>query len=213
MYTPRHFAETDATGLALIERSGFGLLVMTLDGRPELSHLPFVLDREGGRLLAHVARANPIWRAIDGAAEAVAVFQGPNAYISPDWYEAPKAAVPTWNYAAVHVHGTPVLLDDAGLVEMLVRLSAVHEAKLLPKRPWTVDKLDEAFFSGLRKAIVGFALPIGRVETKVKMSQNRTASDQARLGAALRAVADPDAQAAAEMMEALQAAGADAAPR
>lgn len=208
MYTPKPFADTDAAGLALIERSGFGLLVMSLDGRPELSHLPFVLDRAGGRLLAHVARANPIWRAIDGAAEAVAVFQGPNAYISPDWYEKPKAAVPTWNYAAAHVHGTPVLLDDEGLIDVLVRLSAVHEAKLLPKRPWTVDKLDEAFFAGLRKAIVGFALPIARIETKVKMSQNKTASDQAGLSAALRAVADPDAQATAELMEAIQAAEA-----
>jgi len=100
-----------------------------------------------------------------------------------------------------------VLLDDAGLIDVLVRLSAVHEAKLLPKRPWTVDKLDEAFFAGLRKAIVGFALPIDRVETKAKMSQNKTASDQAGLSAALRAVPDPDAQAVAEMMERSQAAG------
>ncbi len=204
MYTPRHFAAEDEAGLDLIERHGFGALIMTVDGKPEISHLPFVLDREGNRLLAHAARANPIWKAMDGSAEATAVFNGPNAYVSPDWYEKPAAAVPTWNYAVVHVHGRPATLDDAGLIDVLVRLSALHEAKLAPKRPWTVDKLADEFFAGLRKAIVGFALPLERIETKIKMSQNRPAADYARVHDALAAQDDADAKATAAMMAALQ---------
>lgn len=204
MYTPRHFAAEDAAGLDLIERHGFGTLIMTVDGSPEISHLPFVLDREGGRLLAHAARANPIWKAMDGTAEATAVFTGPNAYVSPDWYEKPAAAVPTWNYAVVHVHGRPVTLDDAGLIDVLVRLSALHEEKLAPKRPWTIDKLAPEFFAGLRKAIVGFALPFERLETKIKMSQNRQPADYARVHDALAALDDAGAKATAAMMAALQ---------
>jgi len=204
MYTPRHFAAEEAAGLDLIERNGFGALVMSAEGKPEISHLPFVLDREGGRLLAHVARANPVWELMDGTAEATAVFQGPNAYVSPDWYEKPKAMVPTWNYAVVHVHGRPSVLDDAGVVDLLVRLSALHEAKLAPKRPWTVDKLDETQFAGLRKAIIGFALPLERIEAKIKMSQNRSMADFERVRDALSALDDADAKATAAMMERLQ---------
>lgn len=204
MYTPRHFAAEEAAGLDLIERHGFGALIMSDGGGPEIAHLPFVLDRDGRRLLAHTARANPIWKLMDGTAEATAVFQGPNAYVSPDWYEKPAASVPTWNYAAVHVHGRPAPLDDAGLVDLLVRLTALHEARLAPKRPWTVDKLTEEFFTGLRKAIVGFALPVERIEVKIKMSQNRTPAEIARVRDALAALDDADAKATAAMMAALQ---------
>ncbi len=206
MYTPRHFAAEEAAGLDLIERNGFGALVMQgADGRPEISHLPFVLDRGGNRLLAHVARANPVWKLMDGGTQATAVFQGPNAYVSPDWYEKPAASVPTWNYAVVHVHGRPAPLDDAGLIDLLVRLSAVHEAKLAPKKPWTVDKLDETFFANLRKGIVGFALPVERIEAKIKMSQNKIGgSDFARTRDALASLDDHDAKAVAAMMAAFQ---------
>jgi transcriptional regulator len=208
MYIPKHFAENEAAGLELIERHGFGTLIMSDQGRPEISHLPFVLDRPGRRLFAHVARANPIWRLMDGAVEATAVFQGPNAYVSPDWYEKPAAAVPTWNYAAVHVLGRPTPFDDAGLVDLLVRLSALHEERLTPKRPWTVDKLSPELFAGMRKAIVSFALPIERLEVKINMSQNRSAADQQRVREALGALPDAAARETAAMMAALQDAAA-----
>ena len=204
MYTPKHFGAEEARGLDLIERHGFGALLTTLDGRPEVSHLPFVLDRAGKRLLAHVARANPIWRAMDGKADAVAVFQGPNAYVSPDWYEKPSQSVPTWNYAVANVHGRPAILDDAGLIDVLTRLTALHEAKLTPKRPWKIDKLTAELFSGLRKGIVGIQLPIERIETKIKMSQNKPAAEIERVRAALAALDDADARDVAAMMAALQ---------
>jgi transcriptional regulator len=206
MYTPRHFAADEAAGLDLIERNGFGALIMPgADGKPEISHFPFVVDRAGHRLLAHAARANPIWKLMDGNAEATAVFQGPNAYVSPDWYEKPAASVPTWNYAVVHIHGRPVALDDDGLLDILVRLTAVNEAKLAPKKPWTIDKLDPAFFGGLRKGIVGFALPIERIEAKLKLSQNKIGGpDFARTRDALDALDDQDAKKTAAMMATFQ---------
>lgn len=206
MYTPRHFAADEAAALDLIEGNGFGALIMRgAEGAPEISHFPFVLDRAGNRLLAHAARANPIWKLMDGTAEATAVFQGPNAYVSPDWYEKPAASVPTWNYAVVHIHGRPAALDDDGLIDVLVRLTSVNEARLAPKTPWKIDKLDPAFFQGLRKGIVGFALPIERIEAKLKLSQNKTASpDFARTRDALAALDDHDAKAVAAMMDAIQ---------
>ncbi len=206
MYTPRHFAADEAAGLDLIERNGFGTLIMQgADGRPEISHFPFVLDRDGNRLLAHAARANPIWKLMDGSAEATAVFEGPNAYVSPDWYEKPAASVPTWNYAVVHVHGRPVALDDDGLIDILVKLTAVHEARLAPKTPWKIDKLEPAFFQGLRKGIVGFALPVERIEAKLKLSQNKIGGpDFARTRDALASLDDADAKAVAAMMDAVQ---------
>lgn len=207
MYTPRHFAADETAGLDLIERHGFGALILQdADGRPEISHFPFVLDRAGNRLLAHAARANPIWKLMDGMREATAVFQGPNAYVSPDWYEKPAASVPTWNYAVVHIHGRPIALDDGGLIDVLVRLTSVHEEKLRPKQPWTIDKLDPAFFAGLRKGIVGFALPIERIEAKLKLSQNKVGGpDFANTIDGLSALDDHDAKAVAAMMHALQA--------
>lgn len=206
MYTPRHFAADEAAGLDLIERNGFGALIMQgAEAKPEISHFPFVLDRAGNRLLAHAARANPIWKLMDGTREATAVFEGPNAYVSPDWYEKPAASVPTWNYAVVHIHGRPVALDDDGLIDVLVRLTSANEARLAPKAPWKIDKLDPAFFAGLRKGIVGFALPLERIEAKLKLSQNKTASpDFARTRDALAALDDHEAKAVAKMMDAIQ---------
>ncbi|WP_063796496.1 FMN-binding negative transcriptional regulator [Chondromyces crocatus] len=110
MYTPSLFREVDQARLfEVIEANSFGTLVaQTQAGGLEISHLPFLLDREvgtRGRLRFHVARANPIWRAALDGGQVVSVFQGPHAYVSPRWYERPHEQVPTWNYAVVHVHG------------------------------------------------------------------------------------------------------------
>src|SRR5262245_27574059 len=110
MYTPTSFAENDRQELfALIDDYSFGMLVVPdAAGDVEISHLPFVLDRDArphGRLLVHVARANRIWRRALERRRALAIFSGPHGYVSPRWYEAPHANVPTWNYAVAHVHG------------------------------------------------------------------------------------------------------------
>src|SRR5437899_3081762 len=128
MYIPTAFRADDRAALYdLIERHGFGTLVTVIDGLPFATHLPFLIDRERGVLLGHVARANPHGRALDGPGESLAIFQGPHGYVSPSWYlTAP--AVPTWNYAAVHVYGVPRPFDEARLLDLLARLVRKYES-------------------------------------------------------------------------------------
>jgi transcriptional regulator len=174
MYIPTAFRADDRAALYdLIERHGFGTLVTVLDGEPFATHLPLLLDRERGVLLGHVARANPHARALAGAA-ALVIFQGPHAYVSPSWY-ATSPAVPTWNYAAVHVYGTASLLDEPRLLDLLRRLVSQYESGR--ERLWTMD-LPEDYLAKMVRAVVGFEVPLSRVEGKFKLSQNRPAEDR-----------------------------------
>lgn len=204
MYVPRHFAEDDlAAKHALIDAHRFGILMVTLDDRPEAAHLPFLLERgrgDLGSLRAHVARANPIWRSFDGGREALAVFQGPHAYVSPDWYVSPDQ-VPTWNYLAVHAYGTPRLLEGDELAH-LAALSARNEAELAPKAPWTLEKMPAETAHAMAKGVVAFEIEIARLEGKAKLSQNRGADDVAGAAAGLRARGRENDLAVAELMEA-----------
>ncbi|MSO70148.1 MAG: FMN-binding negative transcriptional regulator, partial [Alphaproteobacteria bacterium] len=188
MYIPAHFNIDElAAKHGLIEAHPFGTLIVTLDGRSEATHLPVLLDRSDGplgTLRAHMARANPSWRAFDGKAETLVMFLSVEGYISPDWYES-EHQVPTWNYVAVHAYGVAKVLDDEGTVRLLDRLSARHENELAPKRPWTSDKLDPDYFAKLRGAIIAFEISITRLEGKTKLSQNKTAADVAGAAAAL----------------------------
>ena len=207
MYLPKHFVKGELARLHdLIEDRVFGLLIVPGEGTPDVAHIPFVLDRgEGkhGRLRGHFARPNPIWRAFDGRAEALAVFAGPDAYISPDWYATPHQ-VPTWNYIAVHAAGRPrVLADDGGVQRLLEDLSAQSEARLPGKKPWTVDKLTAEVYVRMRRGIVAFELPIERSEGKWKLSQNRAPADREGAASALEALDDPNARAVARAMRLL----------
>ncbi|MBM3732508.1 MAG: FMN-binding negative transcriptional regulator [Acidimicrobiia bacterium] len=207
MYLPKHFAEPDLARLHdLIEGRVFGLLIVIRDGVPDMAHIPFVLDRgEGsqGTLRGHFARPNPIWRAFDGAAEARAIFSGPDTYISPDWYVS-HHQVPTWNYIAVHAWGRPRVLEDAADVRrVLDDLSARNEARIPGKKPWTIDKLPAEVYDKMTKGIVAFAMPIDRIEGKWKLNQNRTEADRRGVIAQLEASDDPNARAIAAAMRAL----------
>lgn len=188
MYIPSHFDVADlAAKHALIETHPFGTLIVPLDGRLEATHLPFLLDRQAGsngRLRAHMARANPAWRAFDAGTEVLTVFLGAEGYISPDWYDSAQQ-VPTWNYVAVHAYGIARALDDEGTIRLLDELSARHERELLPKPPWTTAKLDADYFAKLRRAIVTFEIDLTRIEGKAKLSQNKTAADVDGAAAAL----------------------------
>jgi transcriptional regulator len=195
MYTPEVFREQRTDHLhAFIEAHSFAtMIVADDDGGLEATHLPFLLDRaEGpqGRLLVHLARANPLWRKALVARRLLVVFTGPHGYISPRWYESPRRQVPTWNYAAVHAHGRAEgPLGPAELRQLLVDLVAASESG---PEPWTLDQLDPATAGGLLEAIVGLSIPIERLEGKLKLSQNRSAQDQARVAAALEARGTPD---------------------
>jgi transcriptional regulator len=168
MYVPAAFAETDQGKLHdFIEAYSFGLLVSTHLGEPFATHLPFLLERHAGphgMLVGHMARANPHWQGLDGQ-PVLAVFSGPHAYVSPTWYEA-ENVVPTWNYVAVHAHGTCRLVDDAeALAGILARTVATYE-RSMPK-PRGIDT-DGEFFRKHMRAVVGFRVQVSRLEGKWK---------------------------------------------
>jgi len=179
MYVPEHFEEKDREVLlSFVERYSFATLISTLASEPFATHVPLLLDRATGAhgtLTGHVARANLHWRAFDGLQPALAVFHGPHAYVSPSWY-ASAPAVPTWNYAAVHVYGRPRAFDDPALLAPLVdRMVSAYESGRA--QPWP-GELPAAFKSGLLRGIVGFTFEIERIEGKFKLGQNRPVADQ-----------------------------------
>jgi transcriptional regulator len=205
MYVPIEFAAPDpAAAWEAVTAAPFGLLIAPVDGKPAVTHLPFLVSRSAGgepALAGHVARQNPHAKAIAAGAGVLCVFNGPHAYVSPNWYGAP--GVPTWNYLAVHVSGTARPMGDAALEELLRDLSAVHEGA--GPGAWTPDRLEEESFAALRKAITGFTVEVSAVEAKFKLSQNRPADDRARVIAKYRDAATPDTLALAALMENLSA--------
>lgn len=202
MYMPPYFDESDRETLyRVIRDNNFGVLVTAAGGAPFATHLPFLL--EGDTLVAHMARANPQWQSFEQGAEALCVFQGPHAYVSPRWYAGTRL-VPTWNYVAVHVYGRPrIVSDPAAARAQQARLVAAHEAGA--ERPWTMDGLPESYLSGQLRAIVTFEVPVERIEGKFKLNQNRTAEDRAGVVAALRRSRRPGDREMAELMAAREA--------
>lgn len=198
MYVPRAFREDDIARLHGFLRSwSFALLVTNVDGVPSATHLPLVLDAAGvepGRLIGHVARANPQWQTFDGTRPALAVFQGPHAYVSPTWY-ATGPAVPTWNYAAIHAYGRPRVLEGHEATrDAVARLVQEHDPA------WRLAEQPAHFIAGMLRGIVAFEMPIERLEGKLKLSQNRPAADRPGIVRALRG-GDAMARAVAHLME------------
>jgi transcriptional regulator len=202
MYTPAHFAEESRPVLhRLIREQSFGILVTGGEAGLQATHLPFLLDdeREGGAvLLGHVARANPQWKALATGEEALAIFRGPHAYISPSGYLTPEA-VPTWNYVAVHVYGRPRLVEDQGaLLALVTRLAARYEEGRA--QPWSPAKVSAGFVSAKLGGIVGFELPVERIVGKKKLSQNLRLEDRVAAMEALAASGDAESASVAELM-------------
>ncbi len=185
MYVPPLFKEDRVDVLhAAIRRSGLVTLVtLTADGLIA-SHVPMLLDTEPapyGMLLGHVARPNPQARGAVPGVQALAIFQGPDAYITPSWYATKREngkVVPTWNYVAIHAYGPVEFFDDKERLRAIVtRLTERHESTRA--EPWAVTDAPAEFTDVMLKGIVGFSLPIVRLEGKWKMSQNRPAQDRA----------------------------------
>jgi transcriptional regulator len=183
VYVPEHFREDRIEVLHdAIRASGMATLVsMTADGLMA-SHAPLLLDPDPapyGTLIGHLARANPHTRIADQAVQTLAIFQGPNGYITPSYYAAKREhgkVVPTWNYAAIHAYGTLQAFDDPDrLLDVVTRLTLLHETPRAA--PWAVSDAPEDYIQGMLRGIVGIMLPITRLEGKVKMSQNRPAAD------------------------------------
>lgn len=181
MYIPEHFKETNPERIStLIEGYPFGMLVTAPDGAPFVSHLPFLFERSAGsqgKLLGHMARANPQWQHFAEGSEVLAVFQGPHAYVSPSWYSSP--GVPTWNYAVVHLRGKPRLIEGESELEALVeQLTHIHESHM--PSSWKPNLTGERR-SKLLNMIVGFEIEITQIQGKFKLSQNRPLKDQQRV--------------------------------
>ena len=184
MYLPRQFEETriDVLHSLVRERSLATIVVATEEGL-SVDHIPLLLDEGSGPfgvLRGHVARANPILKATRTDMDAVAIFQGPDHYITPSWYATKKETgkvVPTWNYVVVHAYGRPAFIDDQawlrGHVEQLTRR---HEA--IRHVPWKVSDAPEEYVAQLIGGIVGVEMPIGRLVGKWKLGQNRPEADQ-----------------------------------
>jgi len=191
MYLPKHFAQTDiATLYALMDAHPLATLVTHGPEGIDANHIPLHLDAgagPNGTLRGHVARANPLARAAAVDGEILAIFQGPQSYISPSGY-ATKAehgkVVPTWNYTAVHAWGRLRLIDDPHWLLAQVRtLTATHEAAL--PHPWQVDDAPADYVEKMLGAIVGIEIVIDRLVGKWKVSKNQPPANQASLVAAL----------------------------
>ena len=184
------FRQTPQPGMLEFARArGFGMLALSADAGPLLAHVPFVLT-EGGKVAElHLARSNPIARAPDGPA--VLAVSGPDAYVSPDWYGLDDQ-VPTWNYIAVHLRGRLERAAPESLAPHLDRLSAEFEARLLPKKPWTADKMTDGVMERMMRGILPFRLIIEDVQGTWKLGQNKT--PEARAGAARGIAAAPVGQ-------------------
>jgi transcriptional regulator len=205
VYLPPAFTETrDEVLFAHLERHDFGLLVTQGTAGLIASQIPFLAERRGGKLYlqAHIARANPQAADLEpgdlDGGEALAIFSGPHAYVSPGWYEA-GPAVPTWNYASVHAYGPARRIDDpVWLRDLVRRLSERHEAR--EPAPWSMEGLAAAYVQSMLKGIVGIEIAVNRLEGKFTLSQNRPAADRPRIIAALKRRADPDSHAVAQLM-------------
>ncbi len=198
MYVPPHFAEKNLPVLHAAMRNA-GLATVVTMGPEGLigSPLPLMLDAEAGEfgtLYGHVARANPQWRALDSSVEALAMFMGADAYITPAWYETKRETgkvVPTWNYITIHAYGPITFFEDATeLLDVVTRLTARHEGERA--EPWAVTDAPAPFVQSQLKGIVGFCIPITRLQGKWKMSQNRNLADRTGVAAGLEADGKPE---------------------
>jgi transcriptional regulator len=179
LYVPRHFTQADSEAIRRVsDEFGFAMLVTATGTEPMLSHVPVLVEHgtEGPlAAIGHVAAANPHAALLDG--RAMLVLQGPYGYVSPNWYTSPAQSVPTWNYVAVHLHGTIERQDTLAQKRAIVdALTTRHEAGF--PQPWTTDKMAPVLLEKMLGAIVGFRLRVERVDAQFKLSQNRSAADR-----------------------------------
>ena len=184
---PAFRVEDRETLLAFLRAHPFVTIAAAVGGRPFTAQAPVVIRQLGDGEVAldfHLARANALSPFIIQTFRAVALATGPDAYVSPDWYESPDQ-VPTWNYLSVEAEGSVAVLDAAELIALLDDLSTQEEARLLPKPPWTRDKMSPGRFDAMTRGIIGARLFVDRLEGTFKLSQNKGEADRAGVVAAL----------------------------
>jgi transcriptional regulator len=201
MYIPSAFEMKDPAEIAeAISADGFATVVSQDGDSLFASHLPFLYkpgQGVNGKLVSHMARANNHWRLFGAKREVLVIFNGPHAYISPNWYVSP-VAVPTWNYVTVHVYGIPrIMASDAELDAVLNETVEKYESGFIS--PWTPN-LPADLKAKLHQAIVGFEIEITRIEAKFKLGQNRSNEDQAKMIQALENSGNAEAVRLAALM-------------
>ncbi len=209
-YTPVAFRETDTAKLhAMMDGAGLATLVTASETGPLISHLPLLFDPAAGAmgvLTGHLARSNPQWKASDLSQPAVALFLGPDAYISPNYYPSKHGdprTVPTWNYVALQARGRLETFDDPEqLLALVTRLTERHEQRAAKPsvRPWAVSDAPADYLGKMLRAIVGVRLTIESIDGKKKLSQNRSAIDQQGVVAGLSGSTDAGEGKIAELM-------------
>ncbi|RAU48580.1 MULTISPECIES: FMN-binding negative transcriptional regulator [unclassified Pseudomonas] len=205
MYIPSHFKDDDLASLHRAMESSRLATVVTADAAGlQAIHVPLLLDRTqgpNGILFGHLAKANPQWKAL-ASGEALVIFQGADAYVSPSWYAAKTEhgkVVPTWNYTAVHAYGrAEVFTDPVRLLRLVSDLTDKHEANRA--EPWAVSDAPADYITNMLSGIVGFAIPIERLEGKRKLNQNRSAEDIAGVSKGLANSQHPRDQEIARLM-------------
>jgi transcriptional regulator len=207
MYLPKHFEQQDEAAMAqLLQLHPLASVAWQSADGLSAEHLPLMWERDSGdgahgTLRGHVARANPVWRAAADT-EVLAVFQGPQAYITPSWYPSKAETakvVPTWNYAVVHMHGRLRITEDAAWLRALVeRLTDTHEAPRAQR--WQVGDAPADYIEMMLRAIVGIEIEVTRLQGKWKVSQNRTTADRGGVVAGLDSLAGDDARAMAALV-------------
>ena len=199
MYVPRNNQNNDhAALLAYMRAYSFATLATSGPGGLMATHLPFVVEEEGGRitLLAHMARANPQWRDFAAGSDALVIFMQPHAYVSPRHYDS-RQNVPTWNYVAVHAYGRPAPIEErAAKLELQQKLIRQHDVAYLAQ----MAELPESYLDAKLAAIVSFALEVTRIEARYKLSQDKNAAERERIARELEAGGDSVAADTARLM-------------
>jgi transcriptional regulator len=202
MYTPPLFKQDRAASIAFAEERGFGLVCAWNGQRPVASMLPFYLSGAGDgsvQALLHVARQNPLIQLADGKASWLLAVNGPDAYVSADWYVSPDQ-VPTWLYQSVHLTGPVRTLSDDELAAQIDALSAKFEGWLLPKKPWTTAKMTAARLETMKKAIVGLVMTVEEIEGSFKLNQHKSEADYLAIADALASQDDAGSRQIASLM-------------
>ena len=202
---PTFGKETRDRNIAFARDRAFGTLAINGDDGPLTAHIPFVLNEDGSQLELHLMKSNPIARA-DLPAKATLTLLGPDSYISPDWYGA-EDQVPTWNYVAVRIKGILQLEAHGDLHDVLDRLSAHMETALLPKKPWTTDKMSDGVMERMMRALIPLSMKVDSIEGTWKLGQNKP--DDVRLRAANKVGTDGIGQEIEAMSTLMRAAKKD----
>lgn len=198
MYTPRIYQQEDQQEInTFIRQNGFGILISEGAERLVGTHIPLVLSPDGGKLHAHISKANPQWKHLNTEKEVLVIFNGPHTYISSSWYDHEN--VPTWNYIAVHVYGKLRIIEGDELRDSLKQLTDKYEQ--YSKNPVTVEGMSPGYFERESKGVVGFEITITKTEAAYKLSQNRDQKNHAAILQELQNRPDADSHQIAEAMK------------